>query len=47
MEQVTISKEEYEKMQDKLHWLSCIEAAGVDNWDGYDEAREMFKSEQE
>lgn len=23
-------------------FLSCLEAAGVDNWDGYEEAQKMF-----
>lgn len=35
---VTISRAEYERLQERDDWLSCLEAAGVDNWDGMDEA---------
>ena len=24
-------------------WVEALETAGVDNWDGYDEARQIFK----
>lgn len=24
-------------------WVEALETAGVDNWDGYDHAREIFK----
>ena len=27
---------------EKLLFLDCLERAGVDNWDGYEEALEMF-----
>ena len=40
-ETVTITKKEYEDLLADSEWLSCLEAAGVDNWDGYDEAREI------
>lgn len=39
---VTVDSEEWEEIQEKLTWLECLERAGVDNWEGYDEAREMF-----
>ena len=26
-----------------LTWLNALEAAGIDNWSGYDEAKEIFK----
>ena len=28
-----------DKLEADSEWLSCLEAAGVDNWDGFDEAR--------
>lgn len=39
---VTVDAAEWEEIQEKLTWLECLERAGVDNWEGYDEAREMF-----
>lgn len=40
---VTITKGEYDSMQEDCDFLSCLEACGVDNWSGYDEARKMFR----
>jgi hypothetical protein len=40
---ITISEEEYTEMLDRLMWLDALEAAGVDNWQGFDEAREIFQ----
>lgn len=44
---VTITEEEYTELQYCAQFLSCLEAAGVDNWDGYDIAREIFDCEHE
>lgn len=44
---ITISLEEYESLLEQVHWLQCLEAAGVNNWEGYDEAVSMFQEEQE
>jgi hypothetical protein len=35
---VTIPREEYERLLARARWLDCLEAAGVDNWQGIDEA---------
>jgi len=40
---ITISEEEYNKMLDRIMWLDALEAAGVDNWQGFDEAREIYQ----
>lgn len=40
-ETVTISKKEYDSLIKRVDWLKCLEAAGVDNWEGYDYAREL------
>jgi len=46
-EMVTISKSEYESLLEDSLWLSALEAAGVDNWQGYDSAREIYEEMQE
>lgn len=43
VEVVTISKDEYEQLLEDSSFLQCLEAVGVDNWEGYEEAREMYK----
>lgn len=35
-ETVTITKSEYGRLKERDDWLSCLEAAGVDNWQGID-----------
>jgi hypothetical protein len=40
---ITISEEEYNAMLDRIMWLDALEAAGVDNWQGFDEARKIYK----
>lgn len=37
-ELVTIPKKEYERLLEREDWLQCLEAAGVDNWQGMDDA---------
>ena len=37
-EMITITKEEYNNLVEAAEWLECLEAAGVDNWDGIEEA---------
>lgn len=41
--ELTIS--EYEQLLSDSQWLSYLEAAGVDNWQGFDEARKMMEDE--
>lgn len=36
-----------ERAQGRLDWLDCLEAAGVDNWDGCDVAYEMMGDEED
>lgn len=43
-EMITITREEYEQLLDDRECLSCLKAAGVDNWEGYDYAMEMYDS---
>lgn len=47
VEMITIPKSEYDKLCEDSEWLSCLEAAGVDNWDGFDEAINIRKEMEE
>jgi len=40
-EMVTITTAEYDQLVEDAEWLSYLEAAGVDNWEGIDEAISM------
>ena len=40
---VIISGEEYLEMKRELDFLKCLRGAGVDNWDGYDDAWEAYR----
>jgi hypothetical protein len=42
-ETITISKKEYENLLKDSKKLSALENAGVDNWEGYDYARELMQ----
>lgn len=42
VEMISISKKEYEQLIEDQKWLRALEAAGVDNWEGYDFARESL-----
>lgn len=46
-ETVTISKKEYESLLEDSKWLKCLKGAGVDNWSGYDFAREIWREKNE
>ncbi len=45
-ETVTITKKEYDDLVKRDAFLSCLEGAGVDNWDGYSFAQEMMDEAQ-
>jgi hypothetical protein len=45
LETVTISKKEYESLLEDSEFLSALQGAGVDNWDGYDYAIELMNEE--
>jgi hypothetical protein len=44
-EEITITKKLYDKLREDSDFLSCLEACGVDNWQGYEEAQEMLEEE--
>lgn len=39
---VTITKVEYKSLLEKVEFLECLEACGVDNWNGYSDAHAMM-----
>ena len=45
-EMVTITKAEYNRLLDNEFWLECLDGAGVDNWEGYEEAQELYSEGQ-
>jgi len=40
---VTITQKEYAELVKDSNFLACLEDAGVDNWSGYDYAREAYQ----
>ena len=46
-EMVTITKAEYDRLLKDSMWLGYLGAAGVDNWQGIDEAIRMRREEEE
>jgi hypothetical protein len=47
METVTIPKKVYERLKEDSRVLAALEAAGVDNWEGYSYAFEDEDDEEE
>ena len=41
-EEVTISKNEYDRLVSNNYYLECLRDAGVDNWPGIDDANYMY-----
>lgn len=41
-EMITILQSEYDSLIEDRKWLQCLESAGVDNWSGYEYARDLF-----
>lgn len=40
-----LSEAEYDQIQGRLDWLAALEAAGVDNWEGYSYAYRILEGE--
>lgn len=40
---ITLTWGEYEELKDAQLLLHCLQAAGVDNWDGYDMAIDTYE----
>ena len=41
-----ILDEDLEKLEDDSYLLNCLDIAGVDNWDGYEEAQKMMYNDE-
>ena len=41
-----IDDKEYKRLLESAKTLECLEAGGVDNWDGYDSSLEPLRKEQ-
>ena len=46
-ETITIKKKEYDNLVERDEFLNCLEACGVDNWCGWDDAWEMMQPEED
>lgn len=44
-ELITITVAHYKRLLEDSEFLGCLEACGVDNWDGYGYAQEMIDEE--
>lgn len=40
-----VPEAEMNRINDEVDWLMCLDAAGVENWEGYDEARKLQRGE--
>jgi len=40
---VTIESSKLKELMESALFLECLESCGVDNWSGYDDAREMYR----
>ena len=40
---VKITQERYDELVENERWVECLETAGVDNWEGYDYACDLFR----
>lgn len=41
-EMITITKEKYDSLIEDFNFMRCLEDAGVDNWNGYEYAIELY-----
>lgn len=44
---VEISQERFDELLETELWVEALDSAGVDNWSGYDEAREIYREMKE
>jgi hypothetical protein len=44
---IYITKKEYDILLDEVNFLACLREAGVDNWEGYSYACELYQERNE
>lgn len=44
---VKVHHEEFERLEKDSEWLSCLKEAGVDNWEGIEEAHKIYNQRRE
>lgn len=44
---VVVSLKVFERLKESENKLVCLENGGVDNWEGYDDAMEDFRTERD
>jgi hypothetical protein len=42
---VIVNREYLERLEKDAHFLECLDAVGVEDWDGMEEALEMYEEE--
>jgi len=42
---VIVNREYLERLEKDAHFLECLDACGVDAWDGMEEALDMYEEE--
>lgn len=40
---ITLNKAAYYELVEQATWADALDCAGVDNWDGYENAQQIFK----
>ena len=45
LDKVEIDKDEYDELVSDQRFLNALFSAGVDNWDGYEEAQRRYEEE--
>ncbi len=44
---ITVDRKMFEKIVEDSNFLDCLKACGVDNWEGYGLAVQMFNEQEE
>jgi hypothetical protein len=42
-EMITVTREHYDELYEAYLWAEALDQSGVDNWVGYDDARDVLR----